>query len=97
MENKKPQVSGFTIYSKSGCPNCLKVKKLLNEKKKEYAVFNCDEELIEDKERFLKFIKTYTNRDYKLFPMVFLDGKFIGGYLETADYLDKIIDFNKTF
>ena len=53
MENKKPQLSGFTIYSKSGCPNCLKVKKLVNEKKKEYVVFNCDEELIEDKEGFL--------------------------------------------
>jgi glutaredoxin len=97
MENKKPQLSGFTVYSKSGCPNCLKVKKLLDEKKKEYVVFNCDEQLIEDKEAFLNFIKTHTKRDYKFFPMVFFNGEFIGGCLDTIDYLDKIIDFNETF
>ena len=25
----KPEETGFTIYSKSGCPNCTKIKKIL--------------------------------------------------------------------
>jgi hypothetical protein len=30
MDIDKPNNSGFTIYSKSGCPNCLKSKALLS-------------------------------------------------------------------
>ena len=37
MEIEEPLKTGFTVYSKSGCPNCTKVKKLLTEKR----VFFC--------------------------------------------------------
>ena len=30
---EKPNTNGFTVYSKSGCPNCVKIKKFLGEKK----------------------------------------------------------------
>jgi len=84
-----PSTSGFTIYSKSGCPNCTKVKNILKEQAIQFNVVDCDEYLIEDKDNFLLFIKSYANQDYKLFPMVFNDGIFIGGYNETKEYIDK--------
>ena len=30
MEFEKPSDTDFTVYSKSGCPNCSIVKKILN-------------------------------------------------------------------
>ena len=31
MDIKNPQEIGFTIYSKSGCPNCTRIKKTFTE------------------------------------------------------------------
>ena len=53
---EKPNTNGFTIYSKSGCPNCVKIKKLLLEKTVNFKLVDCDEYIIENKERFLLFI-----------------------------------------
>ena len=91
MEFEEPIKSGFTIYSKSGCINCSKVKSLLKEKKLIFSVIDCDEYIIENKEDFLLFIKDKANREYKMFPMVFYDGSFIGGYTETQEYTDKLL------
>lgn len=52
MEIENPSESGFTIYSKSGCSNCIKVKKLLNDKNLKFNLINSDEYLIEDKDFF---------------------------------------------
>ena len=30
-EFENPKIIGYTVYSKSGCPNCTKVKKYLTE------------------------------------------------------------------
>jgi len=90
MEFKEPNDSGFTIYSKSGCPNCNKVKSLLKEKHLLFNVIDCDEYIIEEKENFLLFIKNMINKEYRVFPMVFTDGKFIGGYTETQEYIEKL-------
>ena len=50
MEIAEPNKIGFTIYSKSGCINCNKVKVLLKEKKVLFSVIDCDEYIIENKE-----------------------------------------------
>jgi glutaredoxin len=94
MDFFAPLESGFTIYSKSGCSNCTKVKKLILDKQKVFLDVNCDEYLLEDKEGFLTFIKERTNIEYRTFPMVFYEGKFIGGYAETHHHLDKLLCFN---
>jgi glutaredoxin len=99
MEIPNPQANGFTIYSKSGCSNCVKVKLLLKEKNATFVVIDCDEYLLEDKAGFLKFIYLLVGKEYKTFPMVFLDGTFMGGFKETAEYFAKIekeLDFNNT-
>jgi glutaredoxin len=97
-----PLETGFTIYSKSGCSNCTKVKKLLLDKqsffvdisKQSFFVdISCDEYLLEDKEEFLSFIKEKANKECRIFPMVFKDRKFIGGFAETQLHFDKLLCF----
>lgn len=95
MEFYTPMDTGFTIYSKSGCQNCTKVKKLLIEKKALYVIIDCDEYLIEDKDNFLLFIKEKANKEYKTFPIVFNNGIFLGGFNETQEYFDKFLNFDE--
>jgi glutaredoxin len=90
MEFEGPNVSGFTIYSKSGCQNCLKVKNLLKEKGFHFNIIDCDDYIIEDKENFLFFINKLTEKDVKVFPIIFNKGKYIGGYNETKEVIDKL-------
>jgi glutaredoxin len=85
-----PLTNGFTIYSKSGCPNCTNVKKLLQDNKIEYYVIDCDDYLIENRDNFLEFMKNITETEIKTFPVIFLDGKFLGGFKEVKDYIEKI-------
>ena len=93
MEIFEPLETGFTIYSKSGCYNCTKIKQLLRDKGIFFLEVDCDEFLLEDKEGFLSFIKVKANKEYRTFPMVFKDGKFIGGFTETQIFVDKLLCF----
>jgi glutaredoxin len=93
----EPMETGFTVYSKSGCSFCTKVKKLLMDKQIFFVDIACDEFLIKDKEAFLLFIKERANKEYRTFPMVFKDAKFIGGFGETEQYFDKILCFDTEF
>jgi glutaredoxin len=95
MEFEEPLQNGFTIYSKSGCFNCTKVKKLLTEKNNVFVVIDCDEYIIEDKEKFLLFINERANKEYKTFPMVFNNGVFVGGFNETQEYFNKLLQFDE--
>jgi len=98
MEFENPSDTGFTIYSKSGCPNCLKIKALLNEKNLKFNLINSDEYIFEDKEGFLNFIKQIAKVEVKTFPMIFYDKQFIGGYNETLKFIDELIlDFDNAF
>jgi len=90
MEFEKPSDTDFTVYSKSGCPNCSIVKKILKDKNLIFNVVDCDDYIIEDKENFLLFIKDLSKREIKQFPIIFHAGSIIGGYNETRDYIDKL-------
>ena len=89
-----PCENNFTIYSKSGCVNCRKVKDLLKKNNIEYEIVDCDDYLLDNKDIFLSFIQSYSITQWKTFPMVFHNGKFIGGYDETIKYLDKLTSFD---
>jgi glutaredoxin len=96
MEFTEPMQTGFTIYSKSGCHNCSKIKKMLTDKNIFFIEVNCDEYLIEEKVNFLSFIEKkignpYSAFPYSTFPMVFYDAKFIGGFIETSEYINKLL------
>jgi glutaredoxin 3 len=91
MEFEKPSENDFTIYSKSGCPNCLKVKALLKDKQLKFNIINSDEYIIENKENFLLFIKELCNKEVKTFPVIFFNKEFIGGYNETVEFVNELL------
>ena len=98
MEFLEPTKKGFTIYSKSGCPNCVTIKKILTENCFTLYEINCDEYIIENKELFLTFIEKIGETSYKTFPMVFYDGQFIGGTSHTKEFIKKkLLSFTGNF
>ena len=97
MDIPLPKANEFTIYSKSGCINCNNVKKLLKDRQIGFTIIDCDDFLFDDKETFLNFIKETAGQECKIFPMVFHGKRFIGGFLETVTYLDKLLDFVSDF
>lgn len=98
MEFTSPELFGFTVYSKSGCINCKLVKQLLKDKSLLYKEIDCDEYLIEDKEGFLDFIEKLAKISFKTFPMVFYDGKFLGGFTDTKEHINNLLlSFEENF
>ena len=91
MDYQQPLKSGFTIYSKSGCINCNKVKDLLRGKNLLFSVIVCDEYILEDKDNFLLFIKEKANKEIKTFPIDFYDDIFIGGYTDTLEFINNLL------
>lgn len=101
MEFPYPEKNQITVYSKSGCINCSKVKTLLKDKNLAFNVIDCDEFILENKEEFLLFIKTLIGKEYRMFPIVFDNKEFIGGYNETDKYIinlqQQLLDFDFSF
>ena len=98
MEIIKPSLNGFTIYSKSGCINCVKLKNVLKEKHLIYNVIDCDEYILEDKHFFLSLIKEISNNKILdntiiYFPIVFNDNIYIGSYNEANRLINRFISF----
>ena len=79
-------ISGFTIYGKTDCTYCEKVKALLAEYNQTFTYVNCDEYLKKDKPGFLKFIAGLAGKEVMSFPMVFSPA-FVGGYTDTIRLL----------
>ena len=94
-----PLPNEYTIYSKYGCTYCNKVKRLLVQKNIGFSVIDCDEYLLENKEKFLGFIKEITGKEWKTFPIVFDDKQvFLGGFVETEEFIaKKELEFNEDF
>jgi len=70
----------FAVYSKEGCPYCDKIKQVLDLTKTSYVVYNLGEQF--DKQSFYEeFGKGST------FPQVLVDGKKLGGCIDTIEYL----------
>lgn len=76
-----PSPTGFTVYTKTGCKFCSLVKELLEEDAP--LLIDATAYLEEDRDAFLAFIDAFGTGAHKTFPMVFKDGKFIGGFKET--------------
>lgn len=78
----------YTVYSKSGCPNCRKVKALLIEHGHTPLTIDCDEALLEDRDAFLKYLRECGSTG-TVFPFVFLDKQYLGGYEATKRRLEE--------
>jgi len=70
----------FTVYSKEGCPYCEKVKEVLDLTKLTYVVYNLDEHFGRD-----EFVSEFG--EGSTFPQVQVDGKKLGGCVDTIKYL----------
>lgn len=101
VEFVRPRKSELTLYSKSGCPNCHKIKKYLNDNFLAFTVVDCDEYLIEHRTEFLQFINTLAKKEVNTFPMIFDYEHFVGGYKEAIEYAktlqENILDFDMSF
>jgi glutaredoxin len=99
IQFQEPFSSHFTIYSKSGCPNCIKVKNAIKSTNLIYNIVDCDDYIIENKIQFSSFIREKMNIHTTqntlpanvVFPFVFYDGKYIGGYEETLQFINKLL------
>ena len=89
----------YIIYTKSGCSFCTKLKEFLRKEGKTFKDNNCDDLLKNDynKNHFLNWVKTTTNKNWKTFPIVFRYDDFIGGYTETTNYINRQNAFEHTY
>ena len=83
--------TGYTIFTKSNCTYCTKVKELLQTVQDVHFI-NCDDI---PKEDLIKFLESKTTQTIRTYPMVFLNGKYIGGYQDTKTFFE--FDLNATF
>jgi len=83
-----PQADGFTVYSKDDCKYCKMVKEILEPF--QYTVIDCEPYLVSQKEEFLQFIEGLAKKPHRTFPMVFHNGTFVGGFLETFKLCDTL-------
>lgn len=81
---KNPVITNYTIYSISNCKYCNMAKEHINKIKLKSTNINCDRfvKTCRERDNFYKFIKQYTVIPYYHFPMIFKNGKFIGGLKE---------------
>jgi len=86
----EPRPLGYTVYTKSGCPFCDKALTALQGVSFVEWV-SADAYLVdpESKEAFLRAIEAFAGEKWRTFPMVFHDGRFVGGYTDLLSYLAK--------
>lgn len=89
MNVPHPASDSYTIYSKSSCLYCTKAKVLLQNERVPPLVVNCDEFLLENKQEFLNLMKSLIGYEYITFPMIFKNGRFIGGYNKTKEFYEE--------
>jgi glutaredoxin len=98
-----PTISGFTVYTKFNCKFCDLVKKLLHHNNFHAKIIPCDEYLCSSdlmKESFLahinrKYIQQFSVGEHRTFPMVFFQGKFLGGYSDTVKHIHHVQEQEK--
>jgi glutaredoxin 3 len=62
----------IVIYTKSGCPNCVTAKRLLDSKGIGYTEMDCDDAGIQ-------YVFTQQYPEAKQMPQIFIQGQRVGG------------------
>jgi glutaredoxin len=70
----------FTVYSKTGCPYCDKVKNVLDLTEQKYVIYTLSQDFTRE-EFYAEFGEGST------FPQVICNDKKIGGSVETIKFL----------
>ena len=87
MDYLKPMDGIYTVYTRTGCSYCKMVMELLKNEEPQVDEVCCDEYIAHSKPKFFQFIKEISGQNHNTFPIVFLDGEFVGGYTETRAFL----------
>lgn len=69
----------YTVYTKSKCSYCDKIKELMNQCNENVNYICCDEWLTTKRILFLNIMRVKTQNDEITFPLVFFEGKYVGG------------------
>jgi len=72
----------FTVYSKDGCPYCVKVQQVLELAELQHVVYKLGRDFTRE-EFYSEFGQGST------FPQVILDDQLIGGCSDTVQYLQE--------
>lgn len=78
---KKRKKKMLELWTKPECTWCEQAKKLLALKEKEYTIKTLDVDFSRDQLR-LRFPEA------TVYPVISVDGKYIGGYAELLDFLN---------
>lgn len=70
----------ITVYSRSGCPYCDKIKSVLDQREIEYTLQELDIDFVRDE--FYELFGVGAT-----FPQVILDEKKLGGCTDTVKYM----------
>ena len=70
----------FTVYSKSGCPYCDKVKQVLDLTEQKYVIYTLEQDFTRE-EFYAEFGEGST------FPQVICNDKKLGGSVDTIKFL----------
>lgn len=82
IQNELQQHSTFLV-TKQRCPFCIKAKELLEKKGKKYHEI--------DAEKNRDLVDEIKNAQaHMTFPMIYLDGKFVGGYDQLAKFYNEL-------
>ena len=75
-------MQNFTIYTREGCPYCVKIKEVMELAKLNHVAYNLGDHF--DREGFYsQFGEGAT------FPQVVLNGEYLGGCTDTVKYLQE--------
>jgi len=73
----------ITIYTKSGCPNCVTAKNLLKTLNLEYKEID-----VETGDRFANFVANYP--DARQMPQIWVNDQYVGGLAGLQAALKKL-------
>ncbi len=76
----------WTIYGRTSCPFCVKVRQLLDKKMIKYVYY--DVTLIACGNQTKEKLSSLTG-GYDKVPIVFFNGNFMGGYSEVAKHFEE--------
>lgn len=91
IKNDHPEK--YIIIHRPGCGYCLEALKVLKEKEIPHKKYNIDNQTF-GKERLFEILREHHNEisfdmNHNTFPIIFYNGKFIGGYNELLKLLSK--------
>ena len=89
VKTPKPQKKGFTVYGRAGCPYCDRTVELLKTSGERFKYFQ-RERLEASRYQFHEDLAKYIGNYGKTFPLIFYNGKFIGGYSELKKSMDRL-------